>query len=104
MMGSCTDKCSATMIDRLTGLGETRGQPGERGGEMAATGKVLYSYSSAACGKRGEERLDDDSHDGEASICAFCGARVTLEWDGGVTFETPKTIADDGSERARQRQ
>jgi predicted RNA-binding Zn-ribbon protein involved in translation (DUF1610 family) len=70
---------------------------------MAATGKVLYSYSCAACGKRGEERLDDDSHDGGASICTSCGAPVTLEWDGGVTFETPKTIADDGIERARRR-
>jgi predicted RNA-binding Zn-ribbon protein involved in translation (DUF1610 family) len=71
---------------------------------MTATGKVLYSYSCAACGKRGEERLDDDSHDGEASICTSCGAQVTPERDSGVTFETPKTIADDGIERVRQRQ
>jgi predicted RNA-binding Zn-ribbon protein involved in translation (DUF1610 family) len=70
---------------------------------MTAIGKVLYLYSCAACGKRGEERLDDDSHDGEASICTSCGAQVTPEWDGGVTFETPKTIVDNGIERARQR-
>jgi DNA-directed RNA polymerase subunit RPC12/RpoP len=64
---------------------------------------VLYVYKCTACGRRGEQRLDDDSHDGEASTCGSCGAPVTLEWDGGVTLETPKTIADEVIERARGR-
>lgn len=67
------------------------------------TGKVLYVYKCAGCGRRGEQRLDDDSHDGESTICSSCGADVTLEWDGGVTFETPKTIADEAVARARER-
>ncbi|NIF40104.1 zinc ribbon domain-containing protein [Burkholderia sp. Tr-862] len=70
---------------------------------MARPSKVLYVYKCAACGRRGEQHLDDDSHDGEASVCVFCGAPVALEWDGGVTFETPKTIADEAIERARER-
>lgn len=67
---------------------------------MAQSGKVLYVYKCAGCGHRGEQRMDDDSHDGEASTCASCGTAVTLEWDGGVTFATPKTIADEAIERA----
>ena len=65
-------------------------------------GKVLYVYKCAACGKRGDQRLDGDSHDGEASICASCGAPVTLEWDGGVALETPQTIAAEAIARARE--
>ncbi|QDQ82209.1 hypothetical protein [Paraburkholderia megapolitana] len=66
-------------------------------------GKVLYVYECAECRKRGEQRLDGDSHDGEASTCASCGAPVTLEWDGGVVLETPQTIAADAIARARER-
>lgn len=65
--------------------------------------KVLYVYKCAACGKRGNQHLEGDSHDGEASTCASCGSAVTLEWDGGVVLETPKTIAADAIARARQR-
>ncbi|MCM2552709.1 hypothetical protein [Burkholderia glumae] len=70
---------------------------------MARSSKVLYVYKCAGCGHRDEQHLDDDSHDGEASTCASCGAAVALEWDGGVTLETPKTIADEAIERARGR-
>ncbi|MGF6812810.1 putative nucleic acid-binding Zn ribbon protein [Paraburkholderia sp. Clong3] len=70
---------------------------------MSRSGKVLYVYRCTVCGHRGEARLDEGSHDGEASTCAICGARVKLEWDGGVIFETPKSIADEAIERARQR-
>ncbi|MFM0158535.1 MULTISPECIES: FmdB family zinc ribbon protein [Paraburkholderia] len=70
---------------------------------MEQNRKVLYVYRCAECGHRGEQRLADDSHDGEASACASCGASVTLEWDGGVTFETPKSIADEAIEHARER-
>lgn len=67
------------------------------------SGKVLYVYKCAECSRRGEQRLDDDSHDGEAAVCSSCGADVVLEWDGGVMFETPKTIADEAIARARER-
>ncbi len=70
---------------------------------MTRAGQVLYVYKCAECGHRGEQRLDGDSHDGEASICSFCGAPVALEWDGGVTFDTPKSIADEAIARARAR-
>lgn len=68
---------------------------------MARSDRVLYVYRCAECGHRGEQRRDDDSHDGEATTCASCGSSVTLEWDGSVTFETPKSIADDAIARAR---
>ncbi|MGY6251830.1 hypothetical protein ACXIVK_00100 [Paraburkholderia caledonica] len=61
---------------------------------MAQSGEVLYVYKCAACSHRGEQRLDNDLHDGEASTCAICGSAVTLEWDGGVTLETSKTVAE----------
>ncbi|SDR55131.1 hypothetical protein SAMN05443245_7603 [Paraburkholderia fungorum] len=64
-------------------------------------GKVPYVYKCADCGKRGERHLDGDSHDGLTSTCAFCGAPVTLEWDGGVVLETPQTIAAEVIARAR---
>jgi len=57
---------------------------------MESDSKVLYFYRCAACGHRGEVRLADDSHDGEPATCASCGGPVTLEWDGGVTFEPTK--------------
>jgi DNA-directed RNA polymerase subunit RPC12/RpoP len=66
-------------------------------------GKVLYVYKCAECGKRGEQHLDGDSHDGETSACASCGAPVTLEWDGGVVLETPPTVAADAIKRACER-
>lgn len=49
--------------------------------------RVLYVYRCQACRHRGEVRLPDDSHDGEAVTCSACGGPVTLEWDGGVTFQ-----------------
>ncbi|CAB3740227.1 hypothetical protein LMG27174_06625 [Paraburkholderia rhynchosiae] len=64
--------------------------------------KVLYVYKCAECGKRGEQHLDGDSHDGETSTCSACGASVTLEWDGGVVLETPQTIAAEAIARARE--
>ena len=66
--------------------------------------KVLYVYKCAECGKRGDQHLDGDSHDGEASTCASCGAPVKLEWDGGVVLETPQTIAAEAIARARERE
>jgi predicted RNA-binding Zn-ribbon protein involved in translation (DUF1610 family) len=74
---------------------------GKQVSEMARPDRVLYTYKCAECGHRGEQRRDDDTHDGEATTCASCGAPVTLEWDGGVTFDTPKSIADEAIERAR---
>lgn len=53
-------------------------------------GLVLYVYRCPACGSKGEERLVGDGHDGAKSACARCGEGVTLEWDGGVTFEVTK--------------
>lgn len=64
---------------------------------------VLYVYRCSSCGHRGDQRLADDSRDGEASTCATCGVPVTLEWDGGVTLATPKSIADEAIARARGR-
>lgn len=55
---------------------------------MTGDSKVLYVHRCSECGHRGEQRQADDSHDGEAATCSACGAAVTLEWDGGVTFET----------------
>lgn len=46
---------------------------------MARADRVLYTYKCAECGHRSEQRRDDDSHDGEATTCASCGAPVTLE-------------------------
>lgn len=54
---------------------------------MTGDSEVLYVYSCSKCKHRGEQRHADDSHDGEASTCSACGAVVTLEWDGGVTFD-----------------
>ncbi|MFL9889167.1 hypothetical protein PQR66_39530 [Paraburkholderia agricolaris] len=50
---------------------------------MADADRVLYSYKCAEYGHRGEQRRDDDAH------------------DGGVTLETPKTIADEAIAHAR---
>ncbi|HEM7880105.1 TPA: helix-turn-helix domain-containing protein [Burkholderia contaminans] len=48
---------------------------------------VLYVYRCPACGKRGQVHHPDDSYDGAAATCEKCYGPVTLEWDGGVTFE-----------------
>ncbi|RQV00347.1 helix-turn-helix domain-containing protein [Burkholderia cenocepacia] len=48
---------------------------------------VLYVYRCPECGKRGEVRHPDDSYDGAAATCEKFYGPVTLEWDGGVTFE-----------------
>lgn len=66
---------------------------------MTRTNTVLYVYACSECRHRGQRPLQDDSHDGEASTCSSCGAVVTLEWDGGVTLETAKTIADQSIKR-----
>ncbi|MBN3780488.1 hypothetical protein G3O06_23525 [Burkholderia sp. Ac-20345] len=55
---------------------------------MNPDSNVLYVYCCAACNHRGELHLAGDSHNGEARTCTICGGRVTLEWDGGATFET----------------
>lgn len=47
---------------------------------------VLYVYRCTACGYRGELRLEGDAHDGEQVECRACGAKVVLEWDGGVVL------------------
>lgn len=62
-----------------------------------------HAYRCVECGHRGEQRHADDSHDSEAATCSSCEAPVRPEWDGGVTFETPKTIADEAIERTRSR-
>jgi predicted nucleic acid-binding Zn ribbon protein len=53
---------------------------------MESGPNVLYVYRCAACGHRGEVHLAGDSQDGESTKCESCSARVTIEWDGGVTF------------------
>lgn len=58
---------------------------------MTSDSKGLYAYCCSECGHSGEQRHADDSRDGAAPTCSACGAAVTLEWDGGVTFETGPT-------------
>lgn len=70
--------------------------------QIARADRVSYAYKCAVCGHCGERRCDNDSCDGDTTTCVFCGAPVTLEWDGGVTFETPKIIADEAIARARE--
>lgn len=48
---------------------------------------VLYVYKCVECGHDGSVHLAGDTHDGEKAKCKFCGAEVSLEWDGGVTFD-----------------
>jgi transcription elongation factor Elf1 len=48
---------------------------------------VLYTYTCVACLHAGSIHIVDDGHDGEKSKCSVCGADVSLEWDGGVTFD-----------------
>jgi DNA-directed RNA polymerase subunit RPC12/RpoP len=69
----------------------------------ADMGNVLYVYKCADCGKRGDQHRDDDTHEGEASVCDSCGSPVTLECDGGVSLETSQNIDADASSRARGR-
>lgn len=47
---------------------------------------VLYSYTCADCAYKGEVQLTGDDHEDEPHRCKACGARVWLQWDGGVTF------------------
>lgn len=47
---------------------------------------VLYVYKCAQCRHAGEVHLPGDAHDGAPHECNSCGAKVYLEWDGGVTF------------------
>lgn len=49
---------------------------------------VLYVYKCTQCRHAGEVHLPGDSHDGGPHECGSCGAKVYLEWDGGVTFAT----------------
>ncbi|MGF6853944.1 DNA-directed RNA polymerase subunit RPC12/RpoP [Paraburkholderia sp. CI3] len=61
-----------------------------RNAAPGAEGLVLYVYRCAACGYRGQLYFADDSHEGEAVICASCDGAASLEWDGGVTFAPTK--------------
>jgi predicted nucleic acid-binding Zn ribbon protein len=47
---------------------------------------VLYSYTCIECAYKGEVHLTGDDHEDEQHNCNACGARVCLQWDGGVTF------------------
>ncbi|AVA37998.1 putative nucleic acid-binding Zn ribbon protein [Cupriavidus metallidurans] len=59
---------------------------------MEVEGQVLYVYRCPTCGHRGEVHFADDSHDAASHTCASCGGQVSLEWDGGVTFDVvPKS-------------
>lgn len=49
--------------------------------------KVLYVYTCAECGHRGEMHLVGDGHDGEQAKCNVCDTAVTPEWDSGVVLE-----------------
>lgn len=62
---------------------------------MTGAGKLMYDYKYAECSECGEQRLDGDSHDGEASTGSFCCAPVT--------FHTAKSIADEAFARTRTR-
>jgi len=48
--------------------------------------QVLYVYKCAQCRHAGKVPLRGDAHDGAPHECSSCGAKVYLEWDGGVTF------------------
>jgi hypothetical protein len=47
----------------------------------------IHTYKCLACNHHGEVHLPDDSHDGEHAACSVCGAKATLEWDGGMIFD-----------------
>lgn len=47
---------------------------------------VLYVYKCAECGHKDMVHMSGD-REGVHAPCAVCGADVTLEWDGGTTFE-----------------
>lgn len=47
---------------------------------------VHYTYKCVECGHVGDVQLAGDDHEGERAECKACGAGVSLEWDGGVTF------------------
>lgn len=48
---------------------------------------IFYSYHCGECGHEGGIHLEGDGHEGEHAACSACGAEVTIEWDGGVTFD-----------------
>ena len=52
-----------------------------------ANDRVLYVYKCGQCNHTGKVYLPGDQHDGEPHECKACGAKVFLEWDGGVTFD-----------------
>jgi predicted nucleic acid-binding Zn ribbon protein len=47
---------------------------------------VFYSYTCTECGHADGVHLRGDDHEGKQLDCSACGARVWLQWDGGVTF------------------
>ena len=49
---------------------------------------ILYVYQCTTCGHHDKEYFTDDTHDGDETECASCGAVVRLEWDGGVSLAT----------------
>lgn len=49
--------------------------------------RVLYVYRCGECGHAGQIRLPVDGHNGVFQECKACGAKVALEWGGGVTVE-----------------
>lgn len=73
-----------------------------------AKNQVLYVYKCADCGHQSEERRDGHGHDGAEFTCGFCGAGVSLEWDGGVTLEwathqSCRQVAGTGKRRSQGR-
>lgn len=65
---------------------------------------VLYVYRCRECRHAGEVRLFGDAHDGAPHECSACGAKVFLEWEGGVTFEgVPARRPAVEAERWRER-
>lgn len=65
--------------------------------------RVLYVYRCPECRHQGEVYLPDDGYDGASHECKACGAKVTLEWDGGVTFDVgPRRTPVDEARRWRE--
>jgi hypothetical protein len=54
--------------------------------------RVLYAYKCPGCLYDGQVYLSGDVHDGAPHECSACGAKVFLEWDGGVTFDIGPTL------------
>jgi|PersoiStandDraft_1058852.scaffolds.fasta_scaffold500960_1 DNA-directed RNA polymerase subunit RPC12/RpoP len=55
---------------------------------------VLYVYKCAECGHDGSVHLAGDTHDGEETKCKFCGTEVSVQWDGGVTFDVAPQLLE----------